>query len=149
MAYLALRCVAKVAYVQVIHLSFRWIIAMSLCLDKSFVDQGLSKSIWVSIYMTSFKNVPYLQFLHHRGRYWFFNPHFNSHLVLSLRRNAQKFRRFRHLSTQDLQIISDKIVKAVDKIFREDIRYIVSLFRCIVTAIQLSVFQDCSCKLIR
>ena len=30
----ALPCVAKVAYVQVICSSFRWIIAMSLCLDK-------------------------------------------------------------------------------------------------------------------
>ena len=45
----ALCCIAKVAYVQVIHLSFWWIIAMSLCLDTSFVDQGLFKSTCVSI----------------------------------------------------------------------------------------------------
>ena len=47
----AFRCIAKVAYVQVIHLSFRLIIAMSLCLDKSFVDQGLSKSTCMSMYL--------------------------------------------------------------------------------------------------
>ena len=51
MTYLALRCVAKVAYVQVIHLSFRWIITMSLCLNKSFVDQGSSKSTCVCIHL--------------------------------------------------------------------------------------------------
>ena len=50
----ALCCVAKVAYVQVIHLSFRWIIAMSLCFDKSFMSRGLSKSTCVSIYLTFF-----------------------------------------------------------------------------------------------